>query len=106
MICLGCLEGEHDACLNILGPDRCGCGCPQLAGPLVIIMPDPHRPTRQCNHEAPGPGLRRRCRQGHPLTGSNLYIDPSTCDRLCRTCRRAAWRRSKQRQRKEIACDN
>jgi hypothetical protein len=28
------------------------------------------------------------CRRGHPLTGDNVYVTPSTGARLCRACRR------------------
>ena len=29
-----------------------------------------------------------RCRRGHPLSGDNLYIVPSSGQRVCRTCKR------------------
>lgn len=32
---------------------------------------------------------KTRCKSGHPLDGENLYINPASGARQCRTCRRA-----------------
>ncbi|MGH8129090.1 MAG: HNH endonuclease signature motif containing protein [Gammaproteobacteria bacterium] len=42
-------------------------------------------------------GPRPLCKHGHPLSGSNLYINPRG-DRECRTCRRAASARQLERR--------
>lgn len=36
-------------------------------------------------------GRKRECKQGHPLSGPNLYVSPSNGQRACRICRRG-WR--------------
>ena len=33
------------------------------------------------------------CISGHPLSGENLYVDPSNGSRSCRICKRASYRR-------------
>ena len=33
-----------------------------------------------------GYGVRQFCKQGHPLSGDNLYVNPSTGKRRCRMC--------------------
>jgi hypothetical protein len=39
-------------------------------------------------------GHRTHCaREGHPLSGGNVYVNPKTGGRSCRVCRRAAWQR-------------
>lgn len=38
------------------------------------------------------------CPQGHPLSGSNLYVVPKSGHRKCRTCRAAADRRHKAKR--------
>lgn len=52
---------------------------------------------RACN----GSGLcnKTHCIRGHLLSGSNLYIQPSTGGRHCRTCKRD-WEREQYRRRK------
>lgn len=42
---------------------------------------------------------RTHCREGHPLSGPNLYINPASGARTCRKCRRIkenAWRAAKR----------
>lgn len=39
------------------------------------------------------------CRNGHPYTEDNLYVQPSTGYRFCRTCRRDSDRRQKAKKR-------
>ena len=36
---------------------------------------------------------KTHCYRGHPLVGSNLYINPSSGDRRCETCRRKHWKK-------------
>lgn len=51
-----------------------------------------------------GPGLasiqnvdKTKCKHGHSLFGPNLYVQPSTGYRYCRTCMKASKQRSKSR---------
>lgn len=41
---------------------------------------------------------KTHCERGHPLSGDNLYVNPSTRKRTCRTCQRAAWHRWNQKR--------
>ncbi len=41
--------------------------------------------------------MKTHCPKGHAYTGENLYIIPSTGGRLCRTCRREHYLRSRSR---------
>jgi hypothetical protein len=41
---------------------------------------------------------KTHCKQGHPLSGTNLYLKPSGA-RICLTCRRAEYHRNKRTQR-------
>ena len=36
---------------------------------------------------------KTHCKRGHPLSGDNLYIDPSTGGRVCRVCRSSVVRK-------------
>lgn len=63
----------------------------------------PHRPCVNPDHLAEvsiaqNRETRRRrltteCRHGHPMSGSNLYVNPNTGQRTCRTCVREATER-------------
>jgi len=41
---------------------------------------------------------KTHCKHGHPLFGDNLYVQPSTGYRYCRTCKRASEQKRKRRQ--------
>lgn len=43
---------------------------------------------------------KTHCPQGHPLSGENLYVIPSTGGRTCRTCKRAESKARAERKRK------
>ena len=43
---------------------------------------------------------KETCLRGHPLTGPNLYTQPSTGNRFCRACNSAAGVRWRQRKKK------
>lgn len=45
--------------------------------------------------------IRPTCGDGHEWTPDNIIVDPGDGKRRCRTCRRAAGRRFKQRQREQ-----
>lgn len=42
---------------------------------------------------------KAECKQGHPLSGDNLRVDPRTGQRMCATCRQAASRRHAETKR-------
>lgn len=42
------------------------------------------------------------CKRGHPLSGDNLYVYPSTGLRMCKTCHRASGRKNKPQNRADI----
>lgn len=44
---------------------------------------------------------KTHCQHGHPLSGANLYVSPSTGNRRCRECERERDRRRRPRHRKE-----
>ena len=56
------------------------------------VNPDHLEPVTQAENTRRGFGVARRagerthCPQGHPYSGSNLYITPSTGARICRAC--------------------
>ncbi len=64
----------------------------------------PRKATRKKAAPAPAPqpqpgALRTECGKGHPLSGDNLYILPSSGHRRCKICRaeiRRAYRQSKR----------
>lgn len=43
-------------------------------------------------------GPRTHCKHGHPLSGANLYVEPSTGKRFCRICRRELDQRRRHRR--------
>ncbi len=70
----------------------------------LCVNPDHLEPVTQRENTLRGVGLtaqqarQTQCKNGHPLSGSNLYTKPNG-GRQCRTCHRKAKRRYKQRQR-------
>ena len=47
-----------------------------------------------------GYGKREFCKHGHPLSGDNLYINPGSGKRRCRTCGRLCWGRTADARRR------
>ena len=44
-------------------------------------------------------GTETHCPQGHPYSGGNLYVNPSTGGRMCRECKRDQGREYMRRKR-------
>lgn len=48
-------------------------------------------------------GAHSHCRNGHPMSGDNVYINPGIDGkRQCRTCRRLTWRRDNWKRRRKF----
>lgn len=86
------------------GPIPAGLTLDHLCRQRSCINPEHLEPVSQRENTARGTGFIARqmqqthCRNGHPLSGDNLYRAPRG-DRQCRICRRAAEGRRLQRGR-------
>ena len=62
----------------------------------ACVNPDHLEPVTHAENMRRGSrASRTQCRQGHPLSGDNLYV-PSRGGRVCRECNRQAVRRYKE----------
>lgn len=78
------------------------CRNPQCVNPMHLEPVTPEENTRRgiggWNTRA-----KTHCPQGHPYSGANLYINPTSGARVCRTCNNEKARRYKLRQRAAVA---
>lgn len=56
-----------------------------------------HRNSTRHNTE------KTHCPHGHPYSGANLYTEPKSGKRYCRTCRHEQWARAYQSRRRRFA---
>ena len=83
----------HDAC-HICDTPLCVNPYHLFAGTRKDNMQDAKAKARLVGY-----GKREVCKQGHPLSGDNLYIDPKWGKRHCRTCMRRWGREHDARRR-------
>lgn len=92
LICIW-LYGDMPSTLLV---DHVVCSNPPCINPLHLIPTSPRinnlRSASKCN--AAINARKTHCKNGHELTGANIYSFPSRKDRLCKACHRA-WKRDR-----------
>jgi len=104
------LAGAHRYSYELhVGPIPKGLEIDHLCRVRSCVNPDHLEPVTPKENILRGTGLaavnarKTHCRNGHKLSGENLYVTPDG-RRDCRICRRESCRRYRERQR-EMNCD-
>lgn len=72
--------------LLLVGPIPEGLQIDHLCRVRRCVNPAHLEPVTASVNQRRGAGSKPLCKSGHPLSGPNLYIHPSTGQRTCRAC--------------------
>lgn len=93
---------------HFVGPIPTGLHVDHLCRNPSCVRPDHLEPVTPRENAMRGVSFsavnaqKTQCPRGHPLSGANLYVEPSTQGRLCRTCRRQANRERERVKRQAL----
>lgn len=100
----GATSRAHRASFELfVGPIPDGLVIDHLCGVKHCVRPDHLEAVTQAENVRRAQAHKTHCPQGHPYSGANLYVNPTSGHRLCRCCmRKSAWRATvRKRQERE-----